>query len=119
LSEEFKKRNDFKSTSREGSREQSRENSKEWSNEKKENTQERSKEEPKLREEIQSRNIEEKNEEKSSKNPNIIVNLNNSSWERSPTRGTSREFNSQRSIFGSRNYYNSSKENIYDDKFGS
>src|SRR5579859_7932917 len=64
LSEEFKKRNDFKSTSRKGSREQSRENSNERSNEKKENTQERSSEELRS-EEIQSRRIvEEKKKDK-------------------------------------------------------
>src|SRR5579864_1597400 len=117
LSEEFKKRNNFKSISREGSREQSRENSKERSNEKKENTQERSREEPRPKEEIQSRNVEEKNEEKNNKNSNIVVNLNSSSRGRSPTRGTSRGF-SQRSTFGGRNYYNPSEENLYDDDFG-
>ena len=110
LSEEFKKKNYFKSLSREGSREPSREGSKE-----------RSREELKS-EEAQSRKIEEeKNEEKNNKNPNIVVNLN-SSRGRSPNRGTSRGeskgYNSQRSTFGRGNYYNPSKENLYDDDFG-
>src|SRR5579864_8301176 len=78
LSKEFKKKNYFKSLSREGSKNPSRELSREGSKD-------RNGEELNL-EKTQSKEI---NEEKINKNSNIIVNLN-SSRGRSPNRGTSR-----------------------------